>query len=146
MTTYGLQQMFFQKIFIVIKMLAPRHLISIKTVVLAADKECCAVTLNKCDYIQKVSNIIQDAIKQKKYVETTDNTLNRLKRFKDFLYRYFYKYKHYKEMHPRYEQPGQFFAIRRSQTFESNDGITLGQLKIHPIIGKICKEIISTKI
>ena len=51
MTTYGLQQMFFQKIFIVIKMLAPRHLISIKTVVLAADKECCAVTLNKCDYI-----------------------------------------------------------------------------------------------
>ena len=49
-------------------------------------------------------------------------------------------------MHPRYEQPGQFFATRRSHTFESNDGITLGQLKIHPIIGKICKEIISTKL
>lgn len=115
-------------------------------VVLAADKEYCAVTWNKCDCTQKVSNIIQDGIKQKKYVETTDNILNGLKRFQDFLYRYFYKYEHYKEMQPRYEQSGQFFATRRSHTFESNSGITLQQLKVHPIICKISKEIISTKL
>ena len=55
-------------------------------VVLAADKESCTVILNKDDYIKKVNDIIEDGIKQIKYIETTDDTCNELKRFQDFLY------------------------------------------------------------
>ena len=53
--------------------------------VIAADKESCTVILNKGDYIKKV-NDIKDEIKQMKYVETTDDTCNELKRFQDFFY------------------------------------------------------------
>ena len=43
----------------------------------------------------------EDGIKQRKCVETVDNTLNELERFQELLYNNFYKHEHYKEMLPR---------------------------------------------
>ena len=54
--------------------------------VLSADKESCTVILNKDDHIKKVSDIIEDGIKQTKYVQNADYTCHELKRFQDFLY------------------------------------------------------------
>ena len=82
-------------------------------VVLAANKESCTVILNKDDYIKKANNIIEDGIKQMKYIETTDDTCNELKHFQDFLYHHFYKYEHYKEMHQRSNQPANFLQWLR---------------------------------
>ena len=61
-------------------------------VALEAEKESCTVILNKDDYIKNVNDIIDDGIKQMKYVETIDDTWNELKRFQDFLYCHFYKH------------------------------------------------------
>ena len=69
-----------------------------------------------------------------KYIETTDNTYNELKRFQDFLYRHFYKHEHYEEMRPRSSQPGRFFATPKTHKFESFGDITLEQLMLRPII------------
>ena len=69
-----------------------------------------------------------------KYIETTDDTCNELKRFQDFLYRHFYKHKHYEEMRPRSTQPGRFFPTAKTHKFESISDITLEQLKLRPII------------
>ena len=54
--------------------------------------ESCTVILNNDDYIKNVNDIIDDGIKQMKYVETIDDTWNELKRFQDFLYPHFYKH------------------------------------------------------
>ena len=94
-------------------------------VVLAADKESCTVILNKDNYINKVGNIIDDGVKQMKYVETTDDTCNELKRFQDFLYRHFYKHKYYEEKRPRSNQPVRFFATAKTHKFKSISDITL---------------------
>ena len=69
-----------------------------------------------------------------KYIETTDDTCNELKRFQNFLYRHFYKHEHYEEMRPRSNQPGRFFATAKMHKFESISDITLEQLKLRPII------------
>ena len=50
------------------------------------------------------------------------------------LYTRFYKHEHYKEMRPRSNQTGQFFATAETHKFESISGITLDQLKLCPII------------
>ena len=60
----------------------------------------------KCDNIKKVSDMAEDGIKQRKCVETADNTLNELKRFQELLYNNFYKHEHYKEMLPRSNHSG----------------------------------------
>ena len=45
-------------------------------VVLAPNKESCAVILNRDDYIKKINHIIDDEIKRMKYVKTTDDICN----------------------------------------------------------------------
>ena len=67
-------------------------------------------------------------------VETTDDTCNELKCFQDFSYCHFYKHEHYKDMHPRSNQPGQFFATAKLHKFESISDITLEQLKLCPVV------------
>ena len=79
-----------------------------------------------------------------KYVETTDDTYNELKRFQDFLYRHFYKHEHYEEMHPRSNQPGRFFAATKTHKCDSISDITLEQLKFLPLLTKLV--LISTKL
>ena len=103
-------------------------------VVLATDKESCTVVLNKDDCTKKVNDIIEDAIKQMKYIETTDDTCNELKRLQEFLYRHFYKHEHYEEMRPRSTQSSRFFSTAKMHKFESISDNTLEQLKLRPII------------
>ena len=97
---------------------------------LGADKESCTVILNKDDYFKKVNSIIEDGFKQMKYVETTDDTCNKLKGFQDFLYHHFYKHKYYKEMHPSSGQLSQFLGTAKMHKFESVSDITPEQLKL----------------
>ena len=70
-------------------------------------------------------------MKQMKYVETTVDTSNELKRFQDNLYCHFYKHEYYEEMCQRSNQPGWFFATHK---FESINDITPEQLALRPII------------
>ena len=71
-----------------------------------------------------------------KYVETTDDTCNELKRFQNFSYLHFYKHKYYEEMRPRSNQPGQSFATAKTHKFKCISDVTLEQLKLRSIIGQ----------
>ena len=94
------------------------------------------VISNKCNYIERVGDIIEDGIIQRKNVETADNTYNELRHFQDLLYRHFYIHEHYKEMRPRANQPVRFFATAKTYEFESTSDITLEQLKLRLIIDR----------
>ena len=78
--------------------------------------------------------MIEDGIAKGKYIETTDNTSCELKRFQDFLYRYFYKNKDYEAMRPRANQPCRFFATAKTHKFESVEDNSLDSLKLRPIV------------
>ena len=69
-----------------------------------------------------------------KYIETTDNTFCDVKRFEDFLCRHFYKHKDYKVMSPRSDQSGQFFTTAKTHNFQYIEDISLGSLRLRPII------------
>ena len=116
-----------------IKILASSHNIlkNKDIVVLAANKESCAVILNRDDYIKKVSHIIDDKIKRGKYVKSIDDICNELKRLQDFPYQHFHKREHYQEIHPRSNKPGRVFAIALIHRFESIRDITLATQVTH---------------
>ena len=61
-------------------------------VVVKGDKDSSVVIMKKSDYVTKLDTMIDDSIMKGTYVETTDNTLKKLLRFQDFLYRSFRKY------------------------------------------------------
>ena len=77
-------------------------------VVLAADKETCAVILNRKDYQNKVNNMINEGIADRKYIETVDNTHKDLKHFQDFLYCNLYKNEQNENMRRKSSRPGTF--------------------------------------
>ena len=116
-----------------IKILASSHNIlkNKDIVVLAANKESCAVILNRDDYIKKVNHIIDDKIKRGKYVKSTDDIWNELKRFQDFPYQHFHKREHYEEIHPRSNKRGRVFAITLTHRLESIRNITLATQVMH---------------
>ena len=88
-------------------------------VILAADKETCTVILNRTDYQNKVNNMINEGITEGKYIETVDNAHKNLRCFQDLLYRNLYKYEQYKNMRPKSNQPGRFFATAKTHKFDS---------------------------
>ena len=53
-------------------------------VVVKGDKDSSVVIMKKSDYVTKLDTMIDDGIMKGTYVETTDNTLKELSRFKDF--------------------------------------------------------------
>ena len=70
-------------------------------IIISADKDPWIVILNKKDYVRKVDEMIGDDITERKYIETTDNTLcdlKCLKWFQKFLYHHFYEHKDYEGM------------------------------------------------
>ena len=69
--------------------------------------------LNKDNYIKKANDIIEDEIKQIKYIKPTNETCNELKRFPEFLYRHFYKHDHYEEMRQDLISPVDFLQPLR---------------------------------
>ena len=105
-----------------------------KIVILAADKETCTVILNKSDYIKKVHKIIEEGMKQGKYIEITDTTQSDLKHFQDLLYRHFKRSEHCDQMRPVSNQPGRFFETAKTHNFTSLNHTTVEKLKIRPII------------
>ena len=80
--------------------------------------------------------MMEDGITEGKYIETNDNTLWDLKRFKDFLYRHLYKHKDYEAMRPLSNQPGRFFFIAKTHKFASIEDISLESLKLRPTINQ----------
>ena len=102
-------------------------------VVLSADKESCIIILKKDDHIKKVSDIIEDEIKQWKFVQNADYTCNELKRFQYFLYLYFFKREHFQEMRSTSNQLV-FFATVTMHQFEFISDITQQQFKLRPIV------------
>ena len=50
------------------------------------DKDFYNITQNQCDQWKKANDIIENEITQVKHVETTDNTYNDLKRFKELFF------------------------------------------------------------
>ena len=58
------------------------------------DKDSCVVIMNKKDYLEKLQGMIDEGIDDGIYEHTSDTILSDMKKFNDFLYRYF------KKIHP----------------------------------------------
>ena len=72
--------------------------------------------------------MIDDGIMKGTYVETTDNTLKELTRFRDFLYRNF-NYERYKDMKPDRNQPARLYGTAKTHKCETLEDITVANLK-----------------
>ena len=103
-------------------------------VVLNGDKDSSVIIMDKLDYIRKTNDMIEEGIRDGKYVETTDNTHKNLANFQAFLYHNFKKHEKYDSMRPSSNQPGRFFATAKTHKFNSIDDITVYNLKLRPII------------
>ena len=77
--------------------------------------------------------LIENGIAEGKYIETSDKICD-LIRFQDFLYRCLYKPKDYEAMNPSSNQSGCFSTISKIHKFEFIEDISLGSLKLRPII------------
>ena len=104
------------------------------TVVVSGDKDSCIVIMNKTDYISKMQGMIDEGISNGTYQEADDDTLGELRRFQDFLYRNFYKYKYYNKMRPDSNRPARLFGTAKTHKFESVDEVNVDNLKFRPII------------
>ena len=66
------------------------------------------------------------------YIETTDNRLKEILRFKDFLHRTFYNYEHLKDMKFDSNQPARLFGTAKTHYFENLKDGTVANLKLKP--------------
>ena len=76
------------------------------------------VIMDKSDYIQKLEDMIEESISKGAYERTDDTTLQDLKRFRDFLYRNFYKYENYHKMYPHSYQPAKLYGTAKTHKFK----------------------------
>ena len=79
-----------------------------------------------------------------KYVGTTDDACNELKRFQNFLYYLFYKHEHYQEMHPRSNQSGHFLELLRRINLNLSVVLLSSNSSYAPLLTQL--ELISTKL
>ena len=105
-------------------------------VVISGDKDSSVVVMNKEDYVRKMTEMIDQGISDGVYEETTDETLDDLKHFQDFLYRNFKKFEKYEKMYPSSHQPAKLYGTAKTHKFESIQQITLENLKFRPIIAQ----------
>ena len=103
-------------------------------VVILGDKDSCVVIMNKTNYVQKLQNMIDEAIE--KYANSSDNTLKDLKHFQDFFYRHFKKYKHYDRMCASSNTPAKFYGTAKTHKFENISNVTVDSLKFRPTIAQ----------
>ena len=68
------------------------------------------------------------------YEETTDNTLEDLKVFQEFLYRNIKDYENYDDMRPLSCQPAKLSGTAKTHKFKNLEDITLQNLKYCPIV------------
>ncbi|XP_066934351.1 uncharacterized protein [Clytia hemisphaerica] len=93
--------------------------------------------MNRLDYINKLQGMIDDGINNGIYKQAEDTTLHDLKIFKDFLYRNFNKYEHYKDMIPTANQPAQLYGLAKTHKFNNINNIDVRNLKFRPIIAQV---------
>ena len=114
-----------------------KHLINNDNIaVVPGDKDSCVVLMNKKDYIDKLQTMIDDGVKRGVYTPTTDNTLDDLRHFRDFLTRNFKDYPKCDKMFPQSNQPARMYGTAKTHKFESPDTISLEELKFRPIIAQ----------
>ena len=70
------------------------------------DKDSSLVILNKTDYIEKLENMVKEAIDKGTYAITEDNTIKDLNNFKQFLKQNLKEYDKLDDMLPTSNQPG----------------------------------------
>lgn len=70
--------------------------------------------MNKINYEEKVEEMINEGIEQRKYEETEDNILKKLESLQSFLYRRFKDTLYYKQMLPSWHQPARFFVSAKT--------------------------------
>ena len=102
----------------------------------SGDKQSWVVLIDKTDYQDKLQKMVDDGIKTGIYKVAEDNTLKDLELFKSYLYRNFRKYKHYDEMLPKSNQPGQLYGTAKIHKFTNIDEIIIDDLKLRPIIAQ----------
>ena len=72
-------------------------------------------------------------------IENIDNTLNELSRFKDFLYRNFYKNEDFKDQKLDSIQQARLFRTDKTHHFGNQTDSTVANLKFKPIINQTGK-------
>ena len=92
--------------------------------------------MNKKDCIDKIQILIETGIADGIYEKTTDNTVNKLEKFQDFLYRNFKNFKIYDGMRPTSNQPAHIYGTAKTHKFDNFDEITLNKLKLRQIIAQ----------
>ena len=102
--------------------------------VLSVDKESCTVILNKTDYVNKVTAMIDEGISKGEYVETVESTHKDFKDFQDFLHRHFYKTKYYDGMRSISNQPSYSFSTTKMHKFDTMEDTNVKDLKLGPVI------------
>ena len=90
--------------------------------------------MDKCDYIQKLEDMIEEGISKATYERTDDTTLQDLKSFQDFLYRNFYNYVNYQKMYRHSNQPAKLYGTAKTHTFKDIKEITKERIELQPII------------
>ena len=103
-------------------------------VFLSGDKDSCVVIMNREDYIKKVDDLINDGISQGVYEHTDDKTHEDLHNFRTFIYNNFKTCPFYNDLWSNKNQPGRLFCTAKTHKFANVNDITLGNLKLRPII------------
>ena len=106
-------------------------------VIVKGDKDSCVVVMNKCDYIGKMSMMLEEGLENGVCEKSQDTTLNDLSRFQSFLYRHFKDHELYDKMRPVSNQPGQMYGTAKTHKFGSPDEVDLDHLKFRPIISQV---------
>ena len=92
----------------------------------------------KQQYIHKLESMIEDGLSDGKYQPTSDNTLQDLKSFQDFLYRNIRPLKSevlpYDKIRPTSSQPGYLYATAKTHKFSNHKDITADKIKLRPIV------------
>ena len=107
-------------------------------VVLQGDKDSSVVIMYKQQYIHKLESMIEDGVSDGKYQPTSDNTLQDLKSFQDFLYRNIRPLKSevlpYDKIRPTSSQPGYLYATAKTHKVSNHKDITADKIKLRPIV------------
>ena len=104
-------------------------------VVILGEKDSCVVILKRSHSDKKLQGMIDEGIINGTYAPTTDSTLTDLRKFQDFLRCYFKdKFTHYKDMRTVSNQLDRLYATAKSHRFNYLHKITVGNLKVRPII------------
>ena len=103
-------------------------------VILSGDKDSIAVFMNKIDYINKVDDMINEGITNRKYEKTTNNTHKDWHNFQSFLQYNFSKHKDYSKLRPVSNQPARLFATAKTHKFSEFNDITVDNIKLRPTV------------